>query len=285
MNADPLSPASGRAGRGSVAALWRYPVKSMLGEEVNAAEVTERGLLGDRQFAVVDPATGKVAGAKNPRKWGNFLDFRAAYVEPPRTGAKLPAVRVMLPDGRVVTSDQPDLPEILSSALGREVAFAAAQHTGESPGATAEEYWPDMDGLDFRDTVTDFDLPTGTFFDLAVVHLLTTATIDRLRAMYPEGRFEPRRFRPNIVVSTGPDEQGFVENEWIGRTVAIGEQVRLRVTGPCPRCVMTTLPQADLPKDSGILRTAVQHNQANVGVYADVLAGGLIRRGDRVRLA
>jgi uncharacterized protein YcbX len=257
----------------------------MLGEEVNAAEVTERGLLGDRQFAVVDPATGKVAGAKNPRKWGNFLDFRAAYVEPPRTGAKLPAVRVMLPDGRVVTSDQPDLPEILSSALGREVAFAAAQHTGESPGATAEEYWPDMDGLDFRDTVTDFDLPTGTFFDLAVVHLLTTATIDRLRAMYPEGRFEPRRFRPNIVVSTGPDEQGFVENEWIGRTVAIGERVRLRVTGPCPRCVMTTLPQADLPKDSGILRTAVQHNQANVGVYADVLAGGPIRRGDRVRLA
>jgi uncharacterized protein len=281
MQADPLSSAPGP---GSVAALWRYPVKSMLGEEVNAAEVTERGLLGDRQFAVVDPATGKVAGAKNPRKWGNFLDFRAAYAEPPRTGVTLPAVRVMLPDGRVVLSDQPDLPEILSSALGRDVALAAAEPTGESPGATAEEYWPDLEGLDFRDTVTDFDLPAGTFFDFAVVHLLTTATIDRLRAMYPEGRFEPRRFRPNIVVSTGPDEHGFVENDWTGRTVAIGEQVRLRVTGPCPRCVMTTLPQADLPKDPGILRTAVQHNQAHVGVYADVLAGGPIRRGDRVRL-
>ena len=77
--------ATGRvdAPRGSVAALWRYPVKSMLGEELNAVEVTERGLLGDRQFAVLDPATGKVAGAKNPRKWGNFLQFRAAYVEPP----------------------------------------------------------------------------------------------------------------------------------------------------------------------------------------------------------
>jgi uncharacterized protein len=282
MQADALSSAGGP---GSVAALWRYPVKSMLGEEVNAAYVTERGLLGDRQLAVVDPATGKVAGAKNPRKWGNFLDFRAAYVEPPRTGEKLPAVRVMLPDGHVVTSDQPDLPEILSRALGRGVALAAAQPTGEPPGATAEEYWPDLEGLDFRDTVTDFDLPAGTFFDAAAVHLLTTATIDRLRAMYPEGRFEPRRFRPNIVVSTGPDEQGFVENDWIGRTVAIGEQVRLRVTGPCPRCVMTTLPQADLPKDSGILRAAVQHNQAGVGVYADVLTGGPICRGDRVRLA
>jgi hypothetical protein len=115
-----------------------------------------------------------------------------------------------------------------------------------------------------------------------MVHLVTTATIDRLRALYPEGHIELRRFRPNIVVSSGPDEQGFVENNWVGHTVAIGDQVRLRVTEPCPRCVMTTLPQAGLPKDSGILRTAVEHNEGHVGVYADVLAGGLIRRGDRV---
>jgi len=142
-----------------------------------------------------------------------------------------------------------------------------------------------MEGLDFRDTVTDFDLPAGTFFDLAVVHMLTTATIDHLRALYPEGRFEVRRFRPNIVVSTGPGEQGFVENDWIGHTVAIGDQVCLRITGPCPRCVMTTLPRGDLPKDPGILRAAAQHNQANVGVYADVIAGGAIRRGDPVTLA
>ena len=123
-----------------------------------------------------------------------------------------------------------------------------------------------------------------TFFDLAVVHLLTTATIDRLRALYPEGRFEVRRFRPNIVVSTGPEEQGFVENDWIGHTVAIGDQVRLAITGPCPRCVMITLPQGDLPKDPGILRTAAQHNAVNVGVYASVASGGTIRRGDPVTL-
>jgi uncharacterized protein YcbX len=132
--------------------------------------------------------------------------------------------------------------------------------------------------------VTEWELPAGTFFDLAVVHVLTTATIDRLRALYPEGRFEVRRFRPNIVVSTGPDAQGFVENDWIDRTIMIGDEVRLRVTGGCPRCVMTTLPQGDLPRDAGILRTAAQHNQANVGVYADVIAGGAIRRGDSVTL-
>jgi uncharacterized protein YcbX len=285
MQTDPSHSPSAHVEGGSVVALWRYPVKSMMGEELNAAEVTERGIVGDRRFAVVDASTGKVAGAKNPRKWGNFFDFRAAYVESPKTESKLPAVRLTLPDGTVATSEQPDLAQILSNALGREVAFAEAQQGGESSGAQAEEYWPDMEGLEYRDTVTEWDLPTGTFFDLAVVHLLTTATIERLRALYPEGRFEVRRFRPNIVVATGPDEQGFVENDWVGHTIAIGDEVRLRIAGPCPRCVMTTLPQGDLPKDAGILRTAAQHNQANVGVYADVIAGGTTRRGDPVTVA
>jgi uncharacterized protein YcbX len=281
MSTDPSHSPSPRAEAGSVATLWRYPIKSMMGEELNASEVTERGLVGDRQFALVDRETGKIVGAKNPRKWGNFFEFRAAYVEPPTTAAHLPAVRVTLPDGTVATTDQSDLAQVLSNALGHEVAFAEAQSNGAAAD-TAEEYWPDMEGLDYRDTVTDFELPAGTFFDIGVVHVLTTATIDRLRELYPEGRFEVRRFRPNIVVSTGPDQEGFVENDWIGHTVAIGDQVRLQVTEPCPRCVMTTLAQADLPKDAGILRTAAQHNQANVGVYADVISGGVIRRGDPV---
>jgi uncharacterized protein YcbX len=141
-----------------------------------------------------------------------------------------------------------------------------------------------MEGLDHRDTVTDFTLPEETFFDCAVVHLLTTATLDRLRDLYPQGRFEVRRFRPNIVVQLGSDEKSFAESAWVHRTLVIGDEVRLNVTGPCPRCVMTTLPQGDLPRDPGILRTAAQHNQANVGTYAAVLRGGTIRRGDPVRL-
>src|SRR5438128_12473043 len=156
MQTDPSHAATAHVECGSVVGLWRYPVKSMMGEELNAAEVTEGGLVGDRRFALVDPSTGKIAGAKNPRKWGNFFDFRAAYVEPPRRESKLPAVRLTLPDGTVVTSDQPDLARILSKALGREVAFAQAQHDEESSGATAEEYWPDMEGLDYRDTVTEW---------------------------------------------------------------------------------------------------------------------------------
>jgi len=266
---------------GSVVALWRYPVKSMLGEELNAAEVTPRGLAGDRAYALVDSSDGKVATAKNPRKWPRLFDFRATFDEPARVGAKVPPVRIALPDGTTVTSDQPDLNQILSKVLNREVTLGAARR-----GAiNAEEYWPDMEGLDHRDTITDFTLPEETFFDCAMVHLLTTATLDRLRELYPQGRFDVRRFRPNIVVTPASGERHFMENDWIGHTLEIGDEVRLNITGPCSRCVMTTLPQGDLPKDPGILRTAAQHNRVNVGVYASVQRGGAIRRGDQVRLA
>ncbi|HUQ16478.1 MAG TPA: MOSC N-terminal beta barrel domain-containing protein [Candidatus Saccharimonadales bacterium] len=265
---------------GTVVGLWRYPVKSMQGEELNAAELTERGCLGDRAYALLDRETGKVASAKNPRKWGRLFDFRAAFVDPPRIGAPLPAVRITLPDGSVVTSGQDDVDAILSRAIGREVTLGVAGL--EQP--SLEEYWPDIEGLTHRDKVTDEAMPPRTFFDFAVVHVLTTATIDRLRTLYPAGRVEPRRFRPNIIVGVPSGEQDFVENAWIGRTLALGDGVRLSITGPCPRCVMTTLPQGDLPKDGGILLTAARNNDTHVGVYAAVHEGGTLHRGDPARL-
>ncbi len=266
---------------GSVVSLWRYPVKSMMGEELNASEVTERGLLGDRAYAVVDRGGGKVATAKNPRKWARMFEFRASFVDQPSAGGKMPAVRVTLPDGATVTSGEGDVHRVLSRAFDREVTLEAA---ADSTSVSAEAYWPDMEGLDFRDTVTEFTLPAGTFFDGAVVHLVTTATINRLRELYPPGRFEVRRFRPNIVVATAGGETDFVENAWIGRTLTIGDGVRLSVTGPCGRCVMTTLAQGDLPRDPGILRTVAQHNRGGVGLYASVVRGGTVRRGDALRL-
>lgn len=265
---------------GSVLTLWRYPVKSMMGEELNASEVTPGGLAWDRAYALVDSSDGKIASAKNPRKWPEMFHFRAALSEEPGIGGKLPPVRITLPDGRIASSEQADVNQILSKALKREVTFSPAA----TRSVTAEEYWPDMEGLDHRNAVTDFGLPEGTFFDCAFVHLLTTATLDRLRVLYPDGRFEVRRFRPNIVVEAASNEKDFVDNAWIGKVLAIGDSVRLSITGPCPRCVMTTLPQGDLPKDSGILKTAVQHNHGGVGVYASVLQSGRVRRGDAVRV-
>jgi hypothetical protein len=255
----------------------------MLGEECSAIEVTERGLLGDRAYALVDSADGKAATAKNPRKWPTLFNFQATFMEPPRPGASMPPVRITLPDGTAVRSRQPDVDQVLSSALGRTVTLSAAGR-GDGGTVNAEEYWPDMEGLDHRDTVTDFALPEGTFFDCATVHLLTTATLGRLHQLYPSGRFEVPRFRPNVVVTPASGETGFVENAWVGHALAIGDVVRLSITGPCVRCVMTTLAQGDLPRDPGILRTAAQHNKVSVGVYATVERGGTIRRGDAVRV-
>lgn len=276
---------------GSVGSLWRYPVKSMMGEELNATAVGEHGLLGDRVYAVVDRTDGKVATAKNPRKWPTLFDFRATLIRPPQAGARTPPVRISLPDGSTVSSEQSDLNQILSKALNRDVTLDTTERghldTSSSSSrprtANAEEYWPDMEGLDHRDTVTDFALPEGTFFDCAVVHLLTTATLDRLRELYPQGRFEVRRFRPNVVMKPASGEKAFVEDAWIGYTLALGDEVRVSVTGHCGRCVMTTLPQGDLPRDPGILRTAAQHNQVRVGVYGAVVRSGMVRRGDLVR--
>src|SRR5579875_285784 len=264
----------------TVVSLWRYPVKSMQGEELNASLISERGLRGDRAYALVDASDGKVASAKNPRKWPNLFAFRASYSEVPRPGAGPAPVQITLPDGTLAAGNQANLTSLLKPILGREVALKAA--APDKP--VLEEYWPDIEGLDHRDKVTDEAMPAGMFFDLAPIHLLTTATIDRLRELYPQGRFEVRRFRPNIVIAVDGQPHAFVENDWVGRTLLLGSEVRLQIIKPCGRCVMTTLPQSDLPHDPGILRTAVQHNKGAVGVYATVLRGGTVRRGDSVRL-
>src|SRR3990170_8341238 len=99
---------------GSVVALWRYPVKSMVGEELDEAVVTERGVLGYRAYALLDRADGKIASAKHPRKWGQLLNFRASYVESPTAGGGLPPVRITLPDGVAVESGDDDVDEVLS---------------------------------------------------------------------------------------------------------------------------------------------------------------------------
>jgi uncharacterized protein len=268
-------------GDGAVVSLWRYPVKSMMGEELNASEVTDRGLVGDRSLALVETETGKVVSAKNPKKWPAMFDCRAVFTTPPELGKPLPPVRVTLPDGATVTSDDARFAELISAALGRPVTLASATALSQP---SLEEYWPDMAELDHQDTVTDEAMPPGTFFDLATIHVLTTATINQLRGLYPEGRFEVRRFRPNIVVRPVDDDAAFVESKWVGQELRVGDDVVLEITDHCPRCVMTTLSQGDLPKDSGILRTAARHNDVHVGVYAEIRRGGTVRRGDVVTL-
>ena len=265
---------------GRIVSIWRYPVKSMLGEELNSSYVTERGLIGDRVYALVDQETGKVASAKNPKKWGTLFDFHATFIDPLRDVENIPPIRITFPDGTQIFSDQGHIEDTLSKILGREVSLMKANLDKPS----YEEYWPDIEGLAQREKVTDEPMPPKTFFDIAVIHILTSSTIDHLRELYPEGRFEVRRFRPNIVVESTSGEKDFIENLWVGKKMVIGEETILKITGPCTRCVMTTLPQADLPRDLGILHTVAKYNQVHAGVYASVHRGGRIHRGDRVRL-
>jgi uncharacterized protein len=258
----------------------------MMGEELNSSYVTERGLVGDRTYAVVDKQTDKVASAKNPRKWGKLFDCRSIFVDLPSDDVdSIPPVRITFPDGSNVFSDrkEDDMDSRLSEVFGREVTLMKASGF-EEPGY--EEYWPNIDGLAQRETVTDEAMPSKTFFDIAVIHILTTSTINRLRELYPEGRFEVRRFRPNIVVDSAASEEkknDLIENSWVGKKMTIGKDIVLKITSPCTKCVMITLPQGDLPQDLGILSTVARYNQVHVGVYASVERGGTIHRGDTIR--
>lgn len=277
---------------GTIKALWRFPVKSMQGEQAQQVTVTTRGVVGDRAWALVDLETGKIASAKNPRRWGKLLYFRAEYVEPPARDEALPPVRITLPDGDVLSSTDADVDTVLSDAVGRPVHLSS-----EPPDERVlEQYRPDIEELpeEERDTVVDSrfgSLAPGTFQDGAPLQLLTTATLDRLVELRPEALFDPRRFRANFIIATEPDRNGFVENDLTGNVLSLGPDVRARVMVPVPRCVMTSVAQADLPRDNTVLQTIARHNRVDVptvgpspcaGAYATVRRGGVVSVGDTV---
>jgi len=126
----------------------------MLGEELNSSYVTERGLVGDRTYALIDQQTGKVASAKNPRKWGKLFDFRATFIEdPPQMAENIPPVRITFPDGtQIFSSDKDYIDYTLSKVLSREVRL---MRTNSLEKPSYEEYWPDIEGLAQREKTTD----------------------------------------------------------------------------------------------------------------------------------
>ncbi len=283
-----------RSAAGVVHELRRYPVKSMLGEQLDRASFTARGLAGDRVGALVDDETGRVVSVKYPKRWGRIFDLRAVTDDA--------GVQVGFPDGTQYAMDDPALVARLSEFFGRAVTVA----TAPPDGATFDELWL----RDLKDDAAPYlGLPSrtvggeelieggqfmsaqGTFFNYGAVHLVTTGTTRRLSELAPATRFDAYRFRPNVVVDT--PETGFVETDWVGRTLAIGD-VQLSVTMTVPRCVMTTLAQDGVPADRDVLRTITKHNAVDpglgakypcVGVYAEVVRDGEIRTGDAITVA
>jgi uncharacterized protein len=259
-----------------ITTLWRYPVKSMLGERLDDARVDAGGLALDRGLAVVDSATGLVATAKHPRLWRELLTHSAAV----RDGRVL----ITSPAGWTLDARAADVGEKLSERLGRSVRVCA-----ERPeGATVER----PDPSDVLDQGVDAVVPAATlqigqgtpgetFVDYAPVHLITSATLEAVGA-------EQVRYRPNLVLRTPPGTPAFVENDWVGREVVVGEVV-LRIALPTPRCSVPTLVHGTLPRAPHAVRTLMTANRVDVpgfgvlpcaGCYAEVVRGGTVRVGD-----
>jgi uncharacterized protein len=277
---------------GTVAALRRYPVKSMLGEDVGASEVTFTGLAGDRRLAVISRTTGKIASAKFPRLWRGLLTLSAAADE----GAGDGAVRIALPEGKTIWSNDADVDAVLSDLLDQPVTLTAIP----PPGAALDRAVPEAvlrDGVDAQVPAELMELggggPPGTFVDFAPLHVLTTSTLDRIAELSPHGRADLERYRPNVVVRT--TAPGFTENDWLERNLRIADDLVLRVITRTPRCAVPTLAHGALPRDRDALRVLARHNRVEpldsldpepcAGVYAEVLRPGRIRTGDAVRLA
>ncbi len=270
----------------AVSSLFRYPVKSMLGEQVASAHVGARGLVGDRAYALVDTATHRAAVV---RTWATALmSYHAAFDVEPVPDEPPPAIRFTDPEGVTWSSADPDSDARFSVRFDRALSLMSHAPSGlllEFPAGTAGGKLAHVTEMPISTAA-----PPGTFFDVASIHLITTATLDGLRRAWPQGRIDVRRFRPNIVLAT--DAEPFVENAWAGRRFAIGAELVLKGLGPTPRCVNATIPQADLPRDGGILKALARLNAVDfgdagrlpcAGLYAVVQKPGHIRPGDTVR--
>jgi hypothetical protein len=276
---------------GALAQLWRYPVKSMLGETVAGAEVSEHGMPGDRRLALVDLESGKIASAKAPRLWRGLLRCSAVLDAGPGAAG---AVRIEIPGAKPLWSTDSDVDDVLSAYIGREVRLADAPPAD----ATLDRSVPDLvleEGLDAQVEASQVTIGSGTpagggFVDFAPLHLITTSTLARIAELGPRGEVEARRYRPNLVLRT--TGRGFLENDWLGRELRIGERLRLKVIARTPRCAIPTLEHGALPRDVAALRTLAAHNRVPVmdgvpaepcaGVYAQVLEAGPIAPGDAV---
>ena len=279
---------------GSVAELWRYPVKSMGGEQLERCTIGPgHGIPGDRGWAVRDEVSGEIRGAK---RIPQLLHLSARYLSEPR-GDAAPAIEIALPDGATLTSDAPEVHETLSRALGLPVTLWPKQPRdnldhyrrkqpmgGEADlrallGLLPDEPLPDMSGV--SPDLAEFTSPPGTYFDAVEIHLLTRASLATVAEHTAGERVDVRRFRPNLLVDTRAS--GLPEFDWCGRALRIGK-AGFRVARPVMRCVMTTCAQGDLPKAPGIMRTLVQRTQQNLGVGLEVVEAGEVCVGDPIEL-
>lgn len=248
-----------------LAAIWRHPVKSFQGEKLTHAEVDSDGLRLDRSFGLRDRETGKIlTGRREP-----LLLLAAASIS---AGSR---VDITLPDGMHVAGDEPNADDALSDWLGRAVTLEEASGV---PAANAEFF---ADPTDDSSAAIEWTMPPGRFVDAMPLLVLTTASLRAAAAIYPQGDWDVRRFRPNLLVDV--DDDAWLEDSWCGKTLRLGE-VELVPRQPCVRCTMVTRPQPGLERDLEIYKTIARHHSGNLGVWATVGTPGTVHVGDPVAI-
>ena len=275
---------------GTVRELWRFPVKSMGGERVDAAAIDERGVHGDRLWAVRDEEKGALTNAK---RIPSLLMLDARYVREPAPDVgpgTVPDVIITFPDGTTVSSSDAHVDARLSEFLGKRVTLCSLHpasdkaHYKASSSSAAE--MREQFALDEGEPLPDFSMmplaklmelgkyatPPGTYFDAMPLHVVTTASL---------GEWDARRFRANIVVDTG-ELRGYQELEWTGGTLAFGACTAF-VDCPTPRCSMPTRAQVGgVPADKTVLKTVARDAERCLGAYTTITRAGAVRVGDEV---
>jgi uncharacterized protein len=272
---------------GTIAELWRYPVKSMLGEQRSHLAITPRGSLGDRAKALRDLNTGRIASAK---KFPRLLEFYAQYeVEP--TFDTPGRIEITTPAGRTVCADDPEASAIISDELGHPVRLETEPRGQEITEIIRETVFGDVPVNKFKpdwtpETMPDhFKLMKESFFEIGAIFVVASGSVDHLRKLHGgTSKIDRRRFRPNIYIESGPAWSGFVEDSWIGGSLEIGGAVRIQEFQPTIWCVTSTLAQEDLPRDLTILRTIANNHNGCFGAYATVSKPGFVNVVDPVIL-
>lgn len=261
-----------------VEAVWRYPVKSMLGEQLTKVQVGAGGIRGDRQYAVLDAVTGTVASAKQPRRWRSLLAITASHVNG--------TIELRLPGEPVLSLDHPDVDDRLSAFLGRSVRVSGIPTAGANIDRADPEQVLDR-GLDAEVSspklVLGQAVPEPTFLDYAPLHLISTATLEHVGT-------HALRYRPNLVLRTPPGAAPYAETAWVGSMLTLGDVV-LQVILPTPRCAVPVLAHGTTTPDPNALRILMRENRIHVagfgvlpaaGVYATVQRPGTLMKGTDV---
>ena len=271
----------------SVATVYRYPVKSMMGETLSEADIGEAGIPGDRGWAVRDEKRGGIRGGK---KIPQLMTLAA------KSGTAAPLITAA--DGNSASASYERINDWLSDKLNHPVTLwpllpadqldhyrRGAPDTEDFEqelravfGRLPDEPLPDLAGFE---ELLEFESPPGTYFDAFPISIISQQSLNTMNQLEGESRFDVRRFRPNLLVHVPGSDHPFPEQAWVGKTLAIGS-VTLKIDTTCPRCAMTTHGFDDLPQDTQTMSKLVASSEGNLGIYASVAQAGKVTEGDSV---